>query len=95
MYVAFPTFLEVGFDTAGGILRGMGHSNFPAFVIVIGTLGVRMIWVFTVFATYQTYQSVLLVYPISWIVMGLITVSYYFIVRKKDFELIENGVLTF
>ena len=95
MYVAFPTFLEAGFDTVGGILRGMGHSNFPAFVIVIGTLGVRMLWVFTVFATHQTYQSVLLVYPISWIIMGFIMITYYFIVRKKDFELIESGVVTF
>ena len=90
--VALPTFLEVGFDTIGGILRGMGHSNFPAFVIVLGTLGLRIFWVYTIFRIYNSYTALLLVYPISWIVMGAIIAIYYVIVRKKDFLALENEI---
>ena len=53
-------------DGMVGMMRGLGYSLVPMFVTMIGVVGVRLTWLFTVFPRYHTLQSLYVSYPISW-----------------------------
>lgn len=68
-------FILGGMDVCTGTLRGMGHSTLTTVISMIGTCGVRILWIFTVFypskAVATVEESIKLlfaVYPVSWIV---------------------------
>lgn len=71
------------YEITGSALRGYGKSLAPAILTVFGTCVVRLVWVYFVNNFYHTYTMLLLVYPISWIVTGMLTIGYYLFVRKK------------
>lgn len=75
------------YEITGSTLRGYGRSLAPALLTVFGTCVVRLLWVYFVNHFYHTYFMLLIVYPMSWIITGILVISYYFIVRRK----IENG----
>lgn len=71
------------YEITGSALRGYGRSMAPALLTVFGTCVVRLVWVYFVNNYYHTYTMLLLVYPISWIITGILVIGYYFLVRKK------------
>ncbi len=77
------------YEISGGCLRGMNRSLFPALISIFGTCVFRLIYVFTYIPTHHTFSSLFHVYPLSWLLTGLITVTVYFIVRIKVFK--NNG----
>ncbi len=56
------------YEIPAGVLRGSGHSAFPAIVTIIGTCLLRIIWIFTVFHYYHTQESLFIIFPISWVI---------------------------
>ncbi len=75
------------YEISGGALRGMGHSTLPAVIILLGCCVLRIIWVYTVFAFYGTFEALILVYPISWSVTGIVTLFVYYRMRGKILHL--------
>jgi len=71
------------YDITSSALRGYGKSFVPAFLVISGTCVLRLIWVYVVNHFYHTYTMLLLVYPISWILTGMLVFGYYFIVKKQ------------
>ncbi len=59
-------------EVPAGYLRGMGHSNLPAVLTILGTCLLRIIWIETVFRRIGTLQSLFVVFPISWVVTTLL-----------------------
>ena len=78
-------FLCGTYEITGGALRGMNRSMVPALICMIGTCGFRLLYVLVLFPFFRTPQMLLMVYPITWILTGIVMNTAYFIVRKKVF----------
>lgn len=70
-------------DCIPGALRGMGHSAVPMILSVIGTVGVRIIWIYGLFPTHRDIKFLFVSYPASWIATIIMqSVCYLIIIRK-------------
>lgn len=68
-----------------GSLRGMGYAIAPMVVSIVGTCGLRIVWLQTVFPMerFHTIDTVYVIYPISWILTIIAHTICYIVVRKK------------
>ncbi len=82
-YVLLVHFLICSYEITGSALRGLGHSLTPALLTVFGTCVLRIAWINTVSVKYHTFQMLMLVYPFSWIVTGIMVAAAFAIVWKK------------
>ena len=69
-------------------LRGMGHSLAPMLVTVLGVVGIRITWLYTVFAANHTLVELYLSYPVSWTVTTLVHIGYFIVVYRR---LLKSG----
>lgn len=83
LWVVVPQPLSVVMDTLSGCMRGYGYSMPPAMVTLIVVCSVRLIWVYTAFPMFPTYETLMMVYPLSWVItmIGLI-ILYVRLVRR-------------
>lgn len=83
LWVVVPQPLSVVMDTLSGCMRGYGYSLPPAMVTLIVVCSVRLIWVYTAFPLYPTYDTLMMVYPLSWLItmIGLI-ILYVRLLRR-------------
>jgi len=78
MYVVVGVlFINVFLDVFSGALRGMGQSLAPALTCVVGVCGIRILWVIFVFPQYQNFTSLMVVYPVSWIITIMVLAGIY------------------
>ena len=87
MYVVVGLlFINVFLDVFSGALSGMGKSLAPALTCVAGVCGFRILWVFFVFPKYKSFASLMVVYPISWVLtISVIMGIYFYHVRRTKF----------
>lgn len=78
-----PYFLCGIMDLFPGALRGMGYSTIPMFLSIIGTVGVRLVWIFLLFPANRSLRFLFVSYPVSWIATIVMQVTCYLIVRKN------------
>ena len=78
-------YLVASYEVSGGCLRGMNHSLQPALISIFGTCVFRLGYVFFYVSRVHTFETLFHVYPISWVLTGIITLTTYFIVRKREF----------
>ncbi|HAG70157.1 MAG TPA: MATE family efflux transporter [Lachnospiraceae bacterium] len=91
VYIACGThFLISTYEISGGALRGMNHSLAPALTSIFGTCAFRLLWVFTAVKKYHTFETLIMVYPVSWVITGALMLTEYFIIRKIEFKAIEK-----
>lgn len=76
-------FIACSYEIAGSSLRGMGKSLTPALMTVVGTCMLRIIWVYYVSPIWRGYDVLLYVYPISWVVTGILVVTAYWLTIRK------------
>ena len=77
--------LSATYEISGAALRGMGISMLPAMVTLVGSCLLRIVWVYTIFRMHPTYEMLLSVYPVSWVITGVIMLIAYFLIRRKLF----------
>lgn len=82
-YTTFTYFLCGIMDLFPGALRGMGYSTVPMILSIIGTVGVRIIWIYVLFPMHRSLAFLFLSYPASWIATIVMQVICYYFVRKK------------
>lgn len=87
MYVVVGLlFINVFLDVLSGALSGMGKSLAPALTCVAGVCGIRIAWVIFAFPRYQTFTSLMVIYPISWVLtISVIAGIYFYHVRHTKF----------
>ena len=91
-------FFIVGFELVNvfmeiysGAMRGFGFSLSPAIITLIGVCGIRIYWVFEYFPAHKNFTSLLMCYPISWILTAIgLVLCYYLYVRRKVFKITET-----
>lgn len=84
-----PYFTIVLMNIPTGMLRGLGSSVMPMVMSIIGTCGLRILWIYTAFAANPTWEMLFLSYPISWVVTGLFQLIALFYVKRKAFARLE------
>lgn len=77
-----PYFLCGFMDTFPGVLRGMGRSTVPMILCLLGTVGVRILWIYCFFPHNRTLGYLFVSYPVSWIATIVMQLIYYIFIRK-------------
>ena len=77
-------FIASSYEIASSALRGMGKSLLPTILTIFGTCLLRIFWVYIMCPIWNSFHTIMLVYPISWIVTGIIVcIAFYINARKK------------
>lgn len=82
-YTTATYFLCGLMDLFPGALRGMGRSTVPMILSVIGTVGMRIAWIYGVFPQYRSLKVLFISYPASWLITIVMQVICFFFVRRK------------
>ena len=82
-YTTVTYFLCGLMDLFPGALRGMGYSTVPMLLSIIGTVGVRILWIFVLFPRHRTLGFLFISYPVSWLATIVMQVICFYFVRKK------------
>lgn len=92
LWVVVPQPLSVVMDTLSGCMRGYGYSMPPAMVTLIVVCSVRLIWVYTAFPLAPTYETLMMVYPLSWVItmIGLIILYVRLVHRLRKPKAVET-----
>ena len=77
-----PYFLCGIMDLFPGSLRGMGYSTVPMILSVVGTVGMRIFWIYRVFPFYRSLYVLFISYPASWTFTIIMQVICFICVRK-------------
>lgn len=85
MILPFYVFCSL-MDVCGGQLRGMGKSFEPMFITLMGSCGLRLLWVFVFFPRNPTLLYLYWAYPISWSLTTVALFICYLVIRKKAFK---------
>ena len=82
--ILFTSYFLCGLmDVVSGSLRGLGHSFKPMLVIMMGVCGLRVVWVFWVLPCKRTMETLMVSYPVSWILVILINGAMLFYICRK------------
>ncbi len=70
-------FIACSYEIAGSAMRGLGNSLTPMLLTVFGTCVIRLAWIYTVNAYYHQFDILLIIYPISWVITGIMVIAAY------------------
>lgn len=71
------------YEISGSYMRGLGYSMAPMLLTVFGTCVLRLLWV-SVFRTIDnSFETLLLIYPITWIVTGAMVIGAALWVQRR------------
>ncbi len=70
-------------EIISGAMRGYGRSMIPAVITLVGVVGTRMIWVYTVFRPKPDFGTLVAVYPISWTITTIILIAAYYLMMRR------------
>lgn len=82
-FTTVPYFLCGIMDLFPGALRGMGYSAVPMILSVIGTVGMRIIWIYLVFPTHRSLDFLFISYPASWTLTIVLQAVCFFLSEKE------------
>lgn len=84
MHVLLFHWSIVFYEVVGSILRGQGKSMIPAVISIVGVVGFRVLWIYTVFQVWNSYEMLMNVYPCSWVLTIIMMVSTFVYVSKRQ-----------
>lgn len=82
MVLPFHVFCSL-MDVGGGQLRGMGKSFEPMIITLMGSCGIRLLWVFVFFPKNPTLTYLYMTYPVSWSITFFVLFISYFIIKRN------------
>lgn len=77
--------LYIPVEIISGAMRGMGNTLVPTIISAIGICGLRAAWMFLAVPRWHDITTIMLSYPISWIITSTVFIVYYIKARKKLF----------
>ena len=89
LYTTATYFICGLMDLFPGAMRGMGFSTVPMILSVIGTVGVRIFWIYCVFPAHHSLEVLFISYPLSWLITVAMQLCCYIFVRKKVMALMR------
>ncbi len=82
-HILFFNFIAASYEISSAAMRGMGYSMTPAVITIFGTCLLRLIWVFAVCPIYTSFETLMDIYPITWVITGILVLSTYFYIFHK------------
>lgn len=89
-HVMLFEFMTGTYEITAAALRGIGYSMLPAVLTVMGSVGFRIVWMYTVFAKFNSYGMLMNVYLASWILTGIMVVTSYILISRKKLRCSEK-----
>lgn len=81
-----PYFTIALMNVMVGVLRGLGSSIMPMVMSIVGTCGLRILWIYTLLPLNPTWEMLFLSYPVSWLVTGIFQYVSYLFVKRRAFR---------
>lgn len=69
------------YEIPAGVLRGAGHSFYPALATIIGTCCFRILWIGTVFRQYHQLHVLYYAFPLSWVLTIILVVAGFIVIK--------------
>lgn len=91
-YVLAFQFIASSYEISGSALRALGYSMTPTLMVIFGTCVIRLGWVFWLSTRARDYVLLLSIYPISWVITGLLVVTAYLLISRKLYS--RKGMVT-
>ena len=82
-------FLCATYELPGGALRGMNRSMVPALISMLGTCAFRLLYVGFLLPHFRSVETLMLVYPASWVLTGIVMNLAYFLLSRKVYGKME------
>ena len=84
-YICLPYFICGLMDVSTGALRGLGASFVPMLISVLGVVGIRVGWIFTIFQIpeFHTPECLFASYSISWGITFLCHLTAFLLIYRK------------
>lgn len=79
-------FLCNSYEIPSAAMRGYGQSILPALLTIFGTCVLRLAWIYIVSPAHPGFGFLLLAYPVSWILTGLMVATAYSITSRKKYR---------
>ncbi len=76
-------FLLAIMEILNGSLRGLGYSFAPTIVTLMGACAFRVFWVFVIFPMNRCMESLMISYPVSWVLVSLVNGVMLFVICRK------------
>ena len=76
-------FLLAAMEVIGGALRGLGYSFIPTIVTLMGACVFRVAWVFFIFPLNPCMESLMISYPVSWVLVAIVNGGMLFIICRR------------
>lgn len=70
-------------DVVAGQIRGLGKSTGPMLVSLLGTCGVRLLWIFVFLPMNHTLMYLFIAYPLSWGVTFIAQAILYTVLKRN------------
>ncbi len=104
IHIIAPSYcLFIFIEILSSSLRGMGNVMVPMLMTCFGVCILRIIWIFFFIPQNLSVTSILMSYPISWGITGVLFMIYFWFYQKKFFkqhteqtetEIVENQIKT-
>ena len=89
IYVALAfQWIATSYEIPAACMRGLGKSLAPALLTIFGTCFIRLGWIFLVLPHWYGYEHLMLCYPISWVITGVLVCSVYVAASRKAYRLL-------
>ena len=69
------------YEIPAGVLRGTGHSLYPAIATIVGTCCFRILWIYTVFSSHCPLNILYSAFPLSWILTIFFVLMGFVIIK--------------
>lgn len=74
------------FGIGGAFLRGIGYNITPTVLTILGSSGFQLLWVLTVCRYYTSYEVLSSVYPVSWVLTGIVVTIALIVMSRRRFS---------
>lgn len=75
--------IAASYEISAACLRGLGHSLEPTLIAIFGTCVFRLGWIFFYCPSHPGFNHLMAVYPISWILTGVLMLTAYAITLRQ------------
>lgn len=83
-YVLAFQAIACSYEISGSALRGMGKSMLPTVMTIFGTCLLRIAWLYLVCPRYHGFEVIMMVYPVSWLITGImVCVAFAYTLKKR------------
>ena len=70
-------------DNATAACRGLGKTLIPTIIVMLGSIGFRILWLYTIFAHFHTLKSLYLLYACAFVITAIFQNIYYFHLQRQ------------